>query len=85
MRFLRCFFEFWIFLLFGDGLRGTFFRIEVHGRNWRQCRFVGMGYKQGGSAGYLRHVLTCIADHPVHAVDELLPWNVASKLSPPAG
>ena len=34
---------------------------------------------------YLRHVLTCIADHPVHRVDELLPWKVAAKLSPPAG
>ncbi|MEJ7806178.1 MAG: transposase domain-containing protein, partial [Telluria sp.] len=34
---------------------------------------------------YLRHVLTCIVDHPVHGVDELLPWNVAAQLSPPAG
>lgn len=32
----------------------------------------------------LRHVLTCIADRPVHGVDELLPWNVAAKLRPPA-
>jgi transposase len=26
---------------------------------------------------YLRHVLSIIADHPMHRIDDLLPWNVA--------
>lgn len=26
---------------------------------------------------YLRHVLTHIADHPIHRIDDLLPWNVS--------
>jgi len=30
--------------------------------------------------GYLRHVLERIADHPINKIDELLPWNVATRM-----
>jgi transposase len=32
---------------------------------------------------YLTYVLSCIAEHPVNQIDELLPWNVAPSLTNP--
>jgi transposase len=29
---------------------------------------------------YLRHVLTHIADYPIHRTNDLLPWNVVDQI-----
>src|SRR5215468_8366943 len=34
--------------------------------------------------GYLRNVLSRIADHPVNRIEELLPWHIAASLLPAA-
>ena len=34
---------------------------------------------------YLRHVIGCIADHPVNRVAELLPWNIEVSADTAAG
>lgn len=44
------------------------------------CKLNGINLR-----AYPEYVLTHIADHPINRIDELLPWNVASKLPKQAG
>jgi transposase len=32
--------------------------------------------------GYLREVLTRIADHPINRIEELLPWKIVDSVPP---
>lgn len=41
---------------------------------WKTARLNGLDPE-----GYLRDVLSRIADHPINRVDELLPWNIAGQ------